>query len=525
MTASLIRPAHWDDPDPVPGFHLQHRRVDVGIGEVWQALGPDARSVLVRCVDLADDELSRAKAGRLAGLLPLLEHPDLDPVRQVVPSIGGLALIRSAAAGDTTSLATLLTRRRSLSAAEVVGVADRLGRALGYLHDNGVTHGRLTAGDVLLQPTGRPVLTGFGVAGIQGAGGFPRDDVAALSGLLLPMLAAGGGPDSETLRAALMGLAETGVDGHALADEVLRCCDPAPIRMRPSPGSRSIRVRHSRPPSFIGSESAASPAPVAGLVGGSGSPVSTATKRPPPAQVDTLDAAVRALRAGARQSGARRAGARRSVPRHRSYRSPRVGKPAARRPRQPPVAHSRGKTQPPRWPWRIAPAAAILLATVVVGWRFLGPSATADARSRPAMASTASPDRTTIARLDAFRSAAFAAGAISALSAADAPDSPALATDTQAMSIMLGHRGRAHGLAPRLFTVTLLSRAADRALVRVVDELPPYDFVTPAGQIIARSPGHARQAHDVALRLVSGQWRYEAVAKAAEPAPSAGGAP
>jgi hypothetical protein len=92
------------------------------------------------------------------------------------------------------------------------------------------------------------------------------------------------------------------------------------------------------------------------------------------------------------------------------------------------------------------------------------------------------------------------------------------------MSIMLGHQGRAHGFAPRLFTVTLLSRTVDRAVVRVIDELPPYDFVTPTGRLIARSPGHTRQAHEVRLRLVSGQWRYEAVAKPAVPAPSSGGA-
>jgi hypothetical protein len=164
-----------------------------------------------------------------------------------------------------------------------------------------------------------------------------------------------------------------------------------------------------------------------------------------------------------------------------------------------------------------------LLATVLVGWRFIGPAATADAGVVPASATTASPDLATIGRLDAARAAAFAAGATDRLTGADAPGTAALAADMDAMSIMLGHHGRARGLSPRLFTVALLSRTADRAMVRVVDELPPYDFVTPTGQIIARSPGHVRQAHEVRLRLVSGQWRYEAVTKPAAPKPSSGG--
>lgn len=498
MTASLARPAHWDDPDPVPGFRLQERRRDLGVGEVWEAVAPDGDRVLVRFVDLADDAVSRAKAGRLAQALPLLAHPDLDPVRQVVATAEGLALIRPAAGDDMTALSTLLTRRRSLSAAEVAGLADRLGRTLGYLHDNGVTHGRLTAGDVLLRQTGRPVLTGFGIAGIQGAGGRPAQDVAALASLLLPMLPAGGDPGAVSLREVLVITAREGADGHAFADEMLRCSDPTPIRMRPTPG-RPLASRSARR-----SLPLAGPEASAALVG---STAAAATPLFPP--IDTLDAAVRALRAGARQSAAQ----------HRSRPTRRAGRGSpARRVRQPTNRPSRRRIQSPPWLWRIAPVAAILLITVLVGWRFLGPPATADARR--AAATPAAPDQATIARLDAARSAAFAAGVPGRLTAADAPDSPALAADVDAMSIMLSHQGRARGLAPRLFTVTLLSRTGDHAVVRVVDELPPYDFVTPAGKIIARSPGHSRQAHEVRLRLVSKQWRYEAVTKPAAPAAS-----
>jgi hypothetical protein len=219
--------------------------------------------------------------------------------------------------------------------------------------------------------------------------------------------------------------------------------------------------------------------------------------------VETLDAAVRALRAGARQSATRQ---RRSAPARRSP------------PRSPdrPARHLAGRAsersvQLPPWLWRVAPAAAILLVTVMLGWRFFGPAANADARSAQAFVNIAAPDRATVARLDAARSAAFAAGAAARLTAADAPGSPALASDLDAMSIMLSHQGRARGLAPRLYSVTLLSRTGDLAEVRVVDELPPYDFVTSTGQIIARSPGHGRQVHQVRLRLVSGQWRYQAV--------------
>jgi hypothetical protein len=172
----------------------------------------------------------------------------------------------------------------------------------------------------------------------------------------------------------------------------------------------------------------------------------------------------------------------------------------------------------------VIPAAAILLVTVALGWRFVGLSASADARPIRVSMTVPAPDRATIARLDAARSAAFAAGVAARLTAADAPGSSALAADVDAMSMMLSHHGRARGLAPRLYSVTLLNRTDDEAAVRVVDEVPPYDFVTPAGQIIARAPGHGRQVHEVRLRLVSGQWRYAAVEKPSASASSPGGA-
>ena len=299
MTTSLARPAHWDDPDPVPGFSLLRRRSDIGVGEVWDAVAPDASSVLVRLVDVADDAVSRAKAGRLAGALPLLGHPDLEPVRQVVPTADGLALIRPAASAGTTTLSALLTRRRSLTAGEIAALADRLGRGLGFLHDNGVTHGRLATGDVLLPSTGRPMLTGFGVAGIQGAGGLPAEDIAGLAALLVSMLSTKQRLGSAALRSVLMTAARDGGDGHTFADEVLACCDPAAIRIWPSPGRRLRLLPPDSPRSLAGSEaSSVTPAVTA-------SRLSAAPPRVPASPVDTLDAAVRALRAGARQSSAR----------------------------------------------------------------------------------------------------------------------------------------------------------------------------------------------------------------------------
>jgi hypothetical protein len=498
MTTSLARPAHWDDPDPVPGFRLHRRNSDLGAGEVWEALAKDSGPVLVRLVDLPDDGISRAKAGRFAGELPKLGHPDLDPVRQIVATSDGLALIRPPAAEGVTTLSMLLARRRALTAGEIAGLADRLGRALGYLHDRGVTHGRLSAADVLLRPSGRPVLTGYGVAGIQGAGGLPAEDVATLSALLLANLSVDAGPETTALRTLLTTVAGSGADGHEFADEVLGCADPAPIRTRPSPG---------RPLLLVGSKS--STVPSLSRAGTSSPP--TASEPSVSNSVDTLDAAVRALRAGARQSADR--------PRVRpGARTARV--PGSHRVREPANKPLRPGRQAQRWLSRVTPAAAILVVAVLVtglmtafaGWRFLAP-ATAGARETPVAPATPAPDLATITRLDAARSAAFASGATERLTAADAPNSAALASDVDAMSIMLSHQGRARGLAPRINTVAVLSRSGDRAVVRVVDELPPYDFVTTTGRIIARSPGHSRQVHDVRLRLVSGQWRYEAVTK------------
>lgn len=61
-----------------------------------------------------------------------------------------------------TSLAALLARRGSVSRGEAVGVIATLARTLDRIHAAGVTHGAITADNILIDPHGEPVLVGFG---------------------------------------------------------------------------------------------------------------------------------------------------------------------------------------------------------------------------------------------------------------------------------------------------------------------------------------------------------------------------
>ena len=470
--ATSTRPEHWDEPEPVPGFRLLHRRRGAGAGELWEAVraadgtdGTDGTGgrVLLRIVRLPEDEASRARAMTVAASLVGRFDPRLDEVRELVPAADGLALVRGVPAPGTTTLAALLGRRRLLRPAEVIGLGEQLGLALAALHARGISHGRLGPADVLLPPEAEAVLTGFGVAGVQGSSGLPGDDVGDLAGLLLSMLPmAGVDGEVAALRSLLSGIGELAARRRpapeALVAALLDVGGPARVRTRPTPGRRP------------------------GV----------------PATPVALEAAVRALRAGARADRGR-----------------------ARRRR-------RDLVRP------VPVVAGSLVVIGLLGWR-LGSAHPAAPQQPPAGspgAGTAAvapgrrwapaPDAGTVLRLDAARAAAFATGSATGLLAADAVGSSALAADRQAMRLMAERGALARGLTAVLTSVSVVQRAPTTARLRIVDVVPPYDFVTPQGRVIARSPGHPRQRHDVLVRWSDDGWRYVEVLR---PPTGTGGSP
>src|SRR4051812_27936079 len=228
----------WEEPlvgelprDDMGSLSVRRPVPDRGAGDVWltSATGIDAgtgEEVLLRRLALPPDRSVRAHAALLARRLLNVEHTHLVPVIDVATRWDGLDLVVRARE-VSTSLASLLATRR-LTAGEVLRMGAGLADALACLHEAGLTHGRLRAGDVLLVRDGTAVLTGYGAAGIQGSAGLPADDVRDLAALLrLALDPDDRSPETPAVQAVL----------HAFADGPAR-----PPRPGPDPDGAAVEL-------------------------------------------------------------------------------------------------------------------------------------------------------------------------------------------------------------------------------------------------------------------------------------------
>ena len=116
---------------------------------------------------LRDDAGAAAALVREVAVLRRLRHRHVIGLRKVVDLPGGgRAMVLDHAAGG--SLAALLARRGPLSGAETSTLLVPLARTLADLHAQGLVHGDLAPGNVLLTGDGRPVLSDLGTARVLG---------------------------------------------------------------------------------------------------------------------------------------------------------------------------------------------------------------------------------------------------------------------------------------------------------------------------------------------------------------------
>ena len=179
---------------------------------------------------------------------------------------------------------------------------------------------------------------------------------------------------------------------------------------------------------------------------------------------------------------------------------------------------------PPRRP-TVAPVLGVLLVgccvAVLVGaasaGRVGGPRGPV---SPSVLASAPSPWVAVVTGLDARRAAAFADGSPAELGTVYATGSPAGARDAAALRSLVAAGGTAHGVRPRVRSVSAISPAgtipADatgRVVLAVVDELPPAIVVDASGRSTVR-PGRGERRWRLTLVRTAGQWRIEDVAAA-----------
>ncbi|MFE3453443.1 hypothetical protein ACFXJ8_31405 [Nonomuraea sp. NPDC059194] len=254
----------------------------LGAGSLWLAADDlMRRDVGIREVRLPPDPSARRElcgmVGREVGLVTGLGHASIEAVHEVIVEDGTPWLVVDLPQGRTLEQTVL--ERHPLPPVQVARIGVHLVAALRAVHGVGVVHGDIQPSTIVLTPTGRAVLTGFGVATPfrpQGVGpaadlwslaatlhfgleGRPPQPGQPIGGALGPLLTDMLNPDpaarptAETVAAAFADLAGTAPPSPALPPPTPPL--PAPPPSAASPSAPPL----SAPPPSTASPSTASP--------------------------------------------------------------------------------------------------------------------------------------------------------------------------------------------------------------------------------------------------------------------------
>jgi len=497
--ARLGRPDLVTVPDvtevwALPGYDVQELIGYGATGEVWRAVEV-ASGDAVALKRLRPDACATAVDAlrREVVVLRTLDTPYVVRLREVLGEGAETVLVLDLAAGG--SLAALLVRRGRLDPGEVVTVAGPLASALAAAHAAGLVHGDVTPANVLFTADGMPLLSDLGVARVAGDA-RPVDGTAEY---VDPAVAAGGLPDAAADVWALAAICH-----HLLAG--------TPPHDGPSVGDV-----------------------LDAAVSGSRAPLGLLAPTAPRALVSAIEQALQADPAQRPDAAAFAALVRRS----HAAAPVRLTGPAAAAPgpeqRETHAVHDgapAGPAEPARVRWRpsrpvlLSGAAAVLVVLAAgVGW--------ASGRATPTLATVATavpsppasplpratvrvvtppvstpPDFAAVLdRLDAARSAAFAAADVSQIADVYTPAAPGLATDTAAIAALHAAGRTARGVRHTVHSVGRPSYAGRVVRLRVVDVMAGYEVVGPDAAIVSRAEARGEAAHVVELVKTAAGWR------------------
>ncbi|WP_165485578.1 protein kinase [Protofrankia symbiont of Coriaria ruscifolia] len=530
---------------PVPGVVLRARVRDAGAGDVWagRVVATGAECTLRR-VRLPPDAAGREAAMRSARLLVELSHPHLVPVIDVIATSEGIAVVSEPVNG-AVNLARLLGVRDRLDPGEVVTVGLPLAQALATAHSAGVVHGRLDLADVLLEPNGRPVLAGTGIAGLGGSSTTPPVDVGDLAGLLLAAMPHATGPDAAAVAVAVApALVDDPVrrpTAEELAAALARSCNPAPVRLegrRQREDVLSALPEAQIPGSLVSGAAAVLPLPAL-PAGRDGAPGQAATDRvrlappigsPPtrlPRMSRTSEPASRrgrrapaapggsgTARAGTAAAGTAGAVTARATPPRTGNARPGSARPGGTRTggRRSATTHVGTPAVPTGGRASLGSRRRILLVVaafvVFVGLPAGGLLVTA--RSAGLSGQQPAPEqawRDVLVSLTNARSSAFAQADEAGLLDADALDSTAYARDLTLMRQMVAKGGRTSGLRQEIIDLAVRESGSEKTVLRITYRLPPYSYVDTDGTVLAQQPGYDRRQSDVTLVKTDRGWR------------------
>jgi serine/threonine protein kinase len=168
-----------------------------GMGVVWlckdEVLG---REVAVKQIGglPGEPEVETMRAMREARSAAALNHPNAVSVYDVVNHEGRPWLVMEYVGGQ--SLAEVLAEEGRLPPEQVAGIGAQLASALARAHERRIVHRDIKPGNVLLDRSGRPKISDFGIARRHGDDQLTQTGfMSGTPGYLSPELARGGDPD------------------------------------------------------------------------------------------------------------------------------------------------------------------------------------------------------------------------------------------------------------------------------------------------------------------------------------------
>lgn len=504
-------------PPEVPGYRLEELLGAGATGTVWAATRErDAAAVAVKVVPVATGGAPADLAARELGVLASVDVEGLVGFHEAVGLPGEppkVAIVLDRVRGG--SLLRAVGARGHLSVGESVTVLAPVARALAGLHAVGVVHGDVAPANVLLEPSGRPLLADLGVARLAGE---RAGDLYGTDGFVAPEVLDGAPPSPASDVYAVGALAWWCVTGAA----------PAPVALR--------QPLEQLAPGLPESWRAATTAALCGRPQERPTAAGLALAYFDSAQCEALRLVVGAdetsLLTARLRSAAELPAVGPAPDRARRLRVPRV---RLTRPRLRPLP-MRGAPHPRFTRGGLAVLAllalagcgAVLLDPSVLPWaEGLDRPAPTTGTGVPAAASTpragalvldhASPTRDAsglVQELADLRAGVMNATSERGLALLDAPGSPALRQDRATLEGLRETGRRYLGVSLRVRSAKALEVGSDRASLQAVVDTAAYQVVSGTGAAQAQ-PARPGEPLRITLRWGGGRWQVERVDAAA----------
>lgn len=185
-------------PERIGPFAIQGVLGRGGMGVVFDAIAPEGERVALKIIrPVGDPERSPTLVARFlreARILEQLDHPGV--VRLV--DAGDLDGVMYLAMERIEGVSLLSVRRQGpLGFDALVPLGLRLADALAHLHDGGVVHRDIKPANILIRGDGHPVITDFGISGMNEATGITRQgDLLGSPGFMAPEVVSGEPPSA-----------------------------------------------------------------------------------------------------------------------------------------------------------------------------------------------------------------------------------------------------------------------------------------------------------------------------------------